>query len=78
MWNHRVIRKTSRDETWYEIHEVFYDDDGNPHSWTEGSVSPYGESVEELCRVLDWFKGATEKPVLEISEKDGKEVLVVI
>jgi hypothetical protein len=33
-WNHRVIRSRRNGEEWYAIHEVYYDDDGKPETYT--------------------------------------------
>jgi len=78
-WNHRVIRKPQDDEDapyTFEIHEVFYDDDGYPDGYTENAVAPFGESISELKQDLEWFMRALDKPVLE--DVDGKLEQVVM
>lgn len=67
-WNHRVFRKhTGRPEEpyYYQIHEVYYNDGREIDSWTVDAVAPHGETLEELINDIEWFKKATEQPVLD-------------
>lgn len=81
-WNHRVIRRNnspSRDPEWtYQIHEVYYNDDGSIESWTENPVAPMGENPIELQSEIRYFSEALNKPVLEEVEFNGKETLLEI
>ena len=68
-WNHRVMKRsyTHKDGTieyTYAIHEVYYDKEGNVDSYTEDSVAPQGETLEELEKEIELFKKAILKPVL--------------
>lgn len=71
-WNHRVIKHTKTStitgspetETWFSIHEVFYDENGHPNGYTEDAVSPFGETLLELADDLVSFQAALSKPVL--------------
>lgn len=71
-WNHRVIKHTktslinkiAETETWFSIHEVFYDEAGHPNGYTEGAIEPFGETLLELSEDLIRFQGALSKPVL--------------
>ena len=47
-WNYRVIEHEDEDVKFYQIHEVYYDKDGNPESMTEDASLPFGDNVEEL------------------------------
>ena len=47
-WNYRIIRRTFGSNELYQIHEVYYDDDGCIKSWTENPIIPTGETPEEL------------------------------
>ena len=65
-WNHRVIYKKD-DKTGFksfEIHEVYYSKKGKIQSWTESSVSPFGETKKVLKQELKYFKDALKKPIL--------------
>lgn len=78
-WNYRVIRKQVEiDYYQYEIHEVYYDDNGEPESWTEESMKPFGESFLELQNDLNYMMKATQKLILEEKEIDGELRLVEI
>jgi len=59
----------------FQIHEVFYGDDGAIDGWTVEPVLPLGESLSELREDVRYFLSAFRKPVLEETEEDGKPVL---
>lgn len=75
-WNYRVIRKEheSGDVT-FQIHEVYYDDEGAIETWTANSVYPSGESLSELREDIEHFLAALDEPVLEECQENGKAVL---
>jgi hypothetical protein len=77
-WNYRVLRKThpDADSASYEVHEVFYQEDGSVDGWTVESVRPFGETVEELREDLRHFLHAFRRPVMEEQQIDGHAVLV--
>ena len=77
-WNYRAIRKShgESDTDTYQIHEVYYDKDGNIEGWTESPVKPLGETPDELREDIRFFIKAFQKPILEEQIKDGKPVLV--
>ena len=84
-WNHRVIAKkvpskrlnkaTGEFEdvmiTEFGLHEVFYDDNGKPDSFTEESLKAieYDEDDEDylanLKQTLEWMRAACDKPILD-------------
>lgn len=81
-WNYRIIRKTQRYHgratRYYDIHEVFYDKNGKPDSWSEdavdaNSVSTVRELQTSLSRMLC---DSLKHPVLEIVGK-GKRCRLV-
>ncbi len=73
-WDYRVIVTSGeraslaevRAEEYEEwaIHEVYYDDEGKPDSYTENPSSPEGETEEELLRDAVAYMAALAKPVL--------------
>jgi methionyl-tRNA formyltransferase len=79
-WNHRVIRREDpkTGETYYQIHEVYYDDDGKINGWTKLPISPYAESTDELRQELQRFMEALNKPILREDVNCGKAILVEI
>lgn len=64
-WNHRVIKKTVRGETFYGVYEVYYNNNNEPYGCTENSVEPSGETLEELQKDILRFARAAELPVLD-------------
>lgn len=63
-WNYRVFREENGD---YIIREVFYDN-GSILGCTEEAVEPFGQSLEELAKDIEWFKEALTLPVLTLAD----------
>ena len=68
-WNYRVIKHA---EQQFSIHEVYYDEEGKPHSMTVDPVSAFGETLEELKDDLLLISVALTKPVLDAKMFDKK------
>jgi hypothetical protein len=68
-WNHRVVRKKYGsqlpDKEWLEIHEVYYDKDGNVEGMTVDAVAPGGNNLNELRSELQMMLECLEKPILD-------------
>lgn len=65
-WDNRVIKKTgAKGSEFYEVHEVFYDDEGKVIMYTEEPVSPFGLTVRELEEDYERIGEAFKAPVLE-------------
>jgi len=77
-WNYRVIRKVGplSGDTTYQIHEVYYREDGSIDCWTQQPVEPLGVSESQLRNDLHAFLAAFRQPVLEERQVRGKTVLV--
>lgn len=66
-WNYRVIHEISPkpiSEDYYNIHEVYYDENDKITGWTVDAVGPCGETLEELRFMLNLYAGALGKPTL--------------
>lgn len=48
----------------FEIHEVYYDRDGKPSSYTQNPIIPTGDSIPELMGDLTYMMEAFKKPIL--------------
>jgi hypothetical protein len=59
-----VILKNSR----YAIHEVFYDEEGEPWTCSEDPVCPQGDTPEALREELAYYQRAFEWPALEYAD----------
>ena len=63
-WNYRVLKTTDSTgaEIW-AVHEVYYDAEGEPRSWTCDAVHPSGETWDELHRdAAHYAKAFTQLP----------------
>lgn len=81
-WNYRVVEKNISDKvdcsditydtTIYEIHEIYYDKDGNIIMWSEEAVSPYGKGhIKDLEVDIKFMFEACSKPTLKESDLIG-------
>ena len=61
-----MIRRTHEKtgEVWYQVFEVYYEEDGSIRSWTVDPVAPIGETPDELRQDISHFARALELPVL--------------
>jgi hypothetical protein len=66
-WNYRVIAKKCAKSglTTYQVHEVYYTEDGGIDCWTQLPVEPLGTSEVHLRNDLHAFLAAFRSPVLE-------------
>jgi hypothetical protein len=66
-WNYRVIAKKCAKSglVTYQIHEVYYTEDGGIDCWTQQPVEPLGTSEAHLRNDLHAFLAAFRNPVLE-------------
>jgi hypothetical protein len=77
-WNYRIICKSapySGDMT-YQVHEVYYREDGSIDCWTQEPVEPLGISELQLRNDIHSFLAAFRMPVLAERQQLGKVVLV--
>jgi hypothetical protein len=68
MWDYRVIEHLTYIDNFFEIHEVYYDEKDNPHSWTERSPSISGDDLEEIAWQLGEMKKCLDKPIIKVRE----------
>ena len=67
-WNYRVIKKIIGSEESFQIHEVYYNDDGTIKAWTENSIIPTGETLEELKKDFLMQLRGLDEPILDYDE----------
>lgn len=67
-WNYRVILKDDE----YAIHEVYYDDQGEPEACTVDPVGPVGDTLADLVKDMDHYLRALKRPVLEYEDFANK------
>ena len=61
-WNHRVVNIHDLNEDFFEIKEVFYDNDGLPYAYGNATVA--SDKLSELSEQLSWMMDALSKPPL--------------
>jgi hypothetical protein len=56
-WNNRVVEhKNERGDVYYQVHEVYYNDDGSISKelgMTKEAITPTGETVDDLIETLE-------------------------
>ena len=67
-WNHRLMKMKDGEDDFYQIHEVYYDKEGNVVSYTKNGVTVGGNDIEEVKWVLLEMLKALDKPVLDYEE----------
>lgn len=70
-WNHRVIRKTNGEEVWYGVHEVFFDEGGEPIMCTKEPLGLYhvdDDPIKKLIEDFDRMREALDKPILNYED----------
>jgi hypothetical protein len=79
IWNYRVIRRDDKetDTVTYQVHEVYYADNGTIEGWTKNAVKPMGENLFELREDIRYFLRSFRLPVLEEKTIDGQTQLHV-
>jgi hypothetical protein len=73
-WNYRLIEFADPDsgEPWQAIHEVYYDERGNPTSYQESPAAVMGDNQQEVRDVLCKMTEALLRPALV--ERDFQRV----
>jgi len=66
-WNHRILAHEHKYEVYLQIHEVYYNEEGVPNSYTKNGVSVGAENVEAIKWVLDKMKECVDKPILSVN-----------
>lgn len=76
-WNHRVIKRVHNHkylheaEVFYEIREVFYDENGKVNGWAE-MPDVIADSVDGLKWTLNKMMESLDKAIID--ENTGKEI----
>jgi len=71
-WNHRLLAHKDGEDWYFQIHEVYYDKEGNPKSYTENGVSVGAETIKGVKWTLNKMKQCLKKPIL-LAENFPKE-----
>jgi hypothetical protein len=71
-WNYRIMKSVVMGEELYGIHEVYYDEGGNPNGWTEEPIYLLESSIADLRNVLSRINEAFDKEIIDIGQFDKK------
>lgn len=73
-WNYRILVDIYYNEEFFQIHEVYYDDEGKVNGYGENSVSIYTEEgLDGVKWQLDMMNKALDKPILWGGERFPEE-----
>lgn len=73
-WNYRVVHTTKGEDEAWEICEVYYDDNGKPHSHCGATVvaNEHDNADKGYAESLRWalqkMRKALDKPVIEATD----------
>ncbi len=70
LFDNRIIKKDIYGEKHYEIHEVYYDENGKIIAYTEYPLRLIFDNKEDLNDILMGIFEAVDKPILE--QKDNE------
>lgn len=75
-WNTRIIKHTvkylDKIETYYGIHEVYYDKEDKPVLWTSEPIDVTFQDKEEFEILLKQILDAKDRTILELDEENTK------
>ena len=78
-WTYRIGKSVppaeligSLGKPYYGLCEVYTDSDGRITQWTENTMRPGGESIEELKRDIEYMVAALSKPPLDLNALERK------
>lgn len=73
-WNHRVllthVQLGPENFEHYAVHEVYYDENGAPTSWTKEPITVVGDDYEDCKASYEMIARAFTLPVLEVCTGD--------
>lgn len=71
-WNYRIVRHVDKDEKWYAIHEVYYNEKGKIFAISSEPIAPAGDNIKEINKDFSLMKRAFQKPVIKFNRRFAK------
>jgi len=68
-WNHRILAHEFKGEIFLQIHEVYYNENGIPDSYTERAISVGSETIKGITWTLNKMLECRNKPILWAGDK---------
>lgn len=62
-WNYRVVEKEYNNEKYFQIMEVYYDDNENIVAFGDAPI-PYGDNKEDIKECLNLMYSALDKDIV--------------
>lgn len=63
--NYKIIVDKYKGEEFFQIHEVYYDDNGDPNGYTENAITVFSEEgVQGITEQMKIMKRALKEPVI--------------
>lgn len=69
-WNYRICYRPSSGVPSMQLHEVYYDEDGEVKFYSERPMSPFGDDEVELHRDLIHMMNAFDHEPINLDEMD--------
>ena len=69
-WNYRVMKSKDGEDDWYQIHEVYYDEDNNVNGWTKNGATVGGNTIDEVRSSLKLMLASLNKEALNQNKED--------
>jgi hypothetical protein len=67
-WNHRVMKHKDGEDDFFQIHEVYYTEDGEVDGYTLNGAAAGGNTLDELRSELQRMLDSLDKEVLTYEE----------
>lgn len=68
-WNYRIMAHEYKNEIFFQIHEVYYDENEIPNSCTKEPISVGGDDLNGINWQLKQMKSSIKKPILWYGDK---------
>jgi hypothetical protein len=75
-WNHRILATERNGEVYFQVHEVYYNDDGIPERYTLNPISVGCETINGIRWTINKMAESVKKPVLWAGDKFPKECAI--
>ncbi len=64
-WNYRVIKTKDGEYDFYQIHEVYYREDGKINGYTSNGATVFGSNIAEVKWVLMEMLSCLERDIIK-------------
>ena len=72
-WNHRILAHDLGVDTYFQIHEVYYDENGVPYGYTQDPIHVCADTIKGIKLTLRRMLESTKKPILWAGDKFPNE-----